>query len=58
VRRVPAADGPHQLLVAVFAAEHLAGRVPHRREDDRGRVDDGAVEIEEDDGKAHHGDSS
>ena len=49
------ADRPHQLLVAVLAAEHLTGRVPHRREDDRGGVDDGAVEIEEDDGKAHHG---
>jgi hypothetical protein len=30
----------------------------HRREDDRARVDDGAVEIEEDDREAHAVDRS
>ena len=48
------ADRLHQLLVGVLAAEHLAGRVAHRREDDRAGVDDGAVQIEEDDGEASH----
>ena len=42
------ADRLHQLLVGVVAAEHLARRVPHRGEDDRAGVDDGAVEVEED----------
>ena len=51
-----AADGLHQLRVPEVAAEHLARRVPHRREDDRAGVDDGAVEIEEDDGETDHGD--
>ncbi len=40
-------DGLHQLFVGVFAAEHLAGRVPHRGEDDRSGVDHGSVEVEE-----------
>ena len=53
-----AADGLHQLGVAEVAAEHLARRVPHRREDDRAGVDDGAVEIEEDDRETDHGDPS
>ena len=47
-----AADRLHQLVVGVLAAEHLARRVTHRREDDRAGVDDGAVEVEEDDGEA------
>ena len=42
-----AADRLQQLLVGVVAAEHLAGRVPHRGEDDRAGVHDGAVEVEE-----------
>jgi len=50
-----ASDRLHQLRVLVLAAEHLAGRVTHRGEDDRARVDDRTVEIEEDDGEAHHG---
>src|SRR5438270_607090 len=48
-----AADRLHQLGVLVLAAEHLAGGVTHRGEDDRARVDDGAVEIEEDNREAH-----
>ena len=47
------ADGLEQLLVGVVAAEHLARRVPHRREDDRAGVDDGAVEVEENGLEAH-----
>ena len=48
-----AADrGAHELLVGL-AAEHRHGRVPHRGEDDRPRVDQGAVEIEEDDAATH-----
>ena len=46
-------DGPEQLLVGVLAAEHLARRVPHRREDDRAGIDDRAVEIEEDGREPH-----
>ena len=42
-----AADRLQQLLVGVVAAEHLARRVPHRGEDDRAGVDDGAVEVEQ-----------
>src|SRR5436190_3147315 len=37
-----------KLLVGVVTAEHLAGRMPHRGEDDRAGVDHGAVEVEED----------
>ena len=48
-----AAHRLHQLLVRVFAAEHLAGRVPHRGEDDRAGVADGAVEVEENGLEAH-----
>ena len=47
------ADRPHQLLVAVLAAEHLTGRVPHRREDDRGRVDDVPSRSKRTTGKRH-----
>ena len=47
------ADVGHQLVVAVVASEDGLRRVPHRGEDDRARVDDGAVEIEEDDRMAH-----
>ena len=46
-------DGLHELGVGVLPAEHLARRVPHRREDDRAGVDDGAVAIEENGGKSH-----
>jgi hypothetical protein len=49
-----ASDRLHQLRVLILAAEHLAGSVTHRGEDDRARVDDSAVEIEEDDREAHH----
>src|SRR5579862_1144151 len=49
-----AADRPQKLLVRVLAAEDLPGRVPHRSKDDAARVDDGAVEIEEDEGLARH----
>ena len=51
-----APDGLHQLLVPEFAAEHLAGGVAHRRENDAARVDHGAVEIEENDGIPHSSD--
>ena len=37
-------------------AEHGQRSVTHRRQDDRPRVDEGAVEVEEDDGVAHDGD--
>ena len=47
------ADRGEQLGVGVLAAEHGLGGVAHRREDDRAGVDDGAVEIEEDDRVAH-----
>ncbi len=52
------ADGLHQLRVAEVAAEHLTGRVTHRGEDDPARIDDGAVEIEENDGETDHVDPS
>ena len=44
----PADRGAHELLVRL-APEHGHGRMPHRGDDDRPRVDQGAVEIEEDD---------
>ena len=47
------ADRLHQLLIGVVATEHLLRRVPHRREDDPARVDDGAVKVEEDGLEAH-----
>ena len=47
------ADGGEQLLVAVGAAQDRLGGVAHRGEDDRARVDDGAVEVEEDDRVPH-----
>jgi len=52
------ADGLHQLGISEVAAEHLARRVPHGREDDPAGIDDGAVEIEEDDRKTDHWDPS
>ena len=36
----------------------VSRRMPHRGEDDRAGVDDGAVEVEEDDRKAHRLDRS
>src|SRR3954471_9143282 len=48
-----AAHGLQQLLVGVVPAKHLARGVPHRGEDDRAGVDDGAVEVEEDGLEAH-----
>ena len=47
------ADGASSCGVGVLAAEHGLGGVAHRREDDRAGVDDGAVEIEQDDRVAH-----
>ena len=47
------ADRLEELLVRVVATEHLARRMTHRGEDDRAGVDDGAVEIEQNDGEAH-----
>ena len=47
------ADCRRELLVRDLAPEHRSRRVLHRREDDRPRVDQRAVEVEEDDGKAH-----
>src|SRR5437762_3586656 len=52
------ADRSHQLLVGNLCAENLLRGVPHRGEDDRAGVDHGAVEIEEDNGKAHGVDAS
>ena len=49
-----AADRMHQLGVGEFATEHLARGMAHRREDDRARVDDGAVEVEENDRETRH----
>jgi Glycosyl hydrolases family 38 N-terminal domain/Alpha mannosidase middle domain/Glycosyl hydrolases family 38 C-terminal beta sandwich domain len=48
-----AADRLQQLLVRVVAPQHLARCVPHRGENDRARVDDGTVEVEEDRLEAH-----
>ncbi len=48
-----AADRQAELLGRNLAPEHGPHRVLHRREDDRPRVDERAVEVEEDDGKAH-----
>src|SRR3954452_4910380 len=48
-----AAHGLQQLLVGVVPAKHLARGVPHRGEDDRAGVDEGAVEVEEDGLEAH-----
>jgi len=48
-----AADRHAELVARDLAAEHGAHRVLHRRQDDRPRVDQRAVEIEEDDAKAH-----
>jgi len=52
------ADRLHQFGVPEVAAEHLARRVAHGREDDPAGIDDGAVEIEEDDRKTRHSDPS
>ena len=48
-----AADRHPELVGRDLAAEHGADRVLHRREDDRPRVDQRAVEVEEDDPEAH-----
>src|SRR5262249_17184794 len=48
-----AADAREQLVVRQVAAEHGARRVPERGEDQLPGVDDGPVEIEEDDGQPH-----
>ena len=47
-------DRPHELLVLVLAAEHLAGGVAHRGEDDSAGIDHGSVQIEEDDAALGH----
>ena len=52
------ADRRHQHLVGDLPAEHRPGGMAHRREDDPAGVDDGAVEVEEDDGEAHSFDAS
>ena len=52
------ADRGHQRLVGNLPPEHRLRGVPHRGEDDPAGVDDGAVEIEEDDRKAHAPDRS
>src|SRR5713226_486954 len=48
----------HQHLVGNLCAENLFRGMPHRREDDRARVDHRTVEIEEDNGKLHAIDAS
>ena len=52
------ADGRHQLFVGRLGAEHLLRGMPHRGEDDRAGVDDGAVEVEQNDRKTHGADAS
>jgi hypothetical protein len=47
------ADRGHQLAVGDLPREHGARRVAHRGEDDPPGVDDGSVEVEQDDGEAH-----
>src|SRR5919197_1807956 len=51
-------DRGHQLLGGRLDAQHLAGGVPHRGEDDRAGVDNRAVEVEENDWKPHAADAS
>ena len=51
----PTDGGADELLVGL-TAEHGHRGVPHRGQDDRPRVDQGAVEIEEDDGVPHAAD--
>src|SRR5207247_8632585 len=48
----------HQHRILDLTLEHGAGGMAHRREDDAARVDDGAVEVEEDDWEAHRPDRS
>ena len=48
-----ASDRGRQLLVGDLPIEHGANGVLHRREDDRPRVDQRAVEVEEADGETH-----
>jgi len=52
------ADGLHQVRVGEVTTDDGLGRVAHGREDDRARVDHSAVEIEEDNRKAHGADRS
>ena len=47
------ADGGEELLGRDLARQHRAGRMLHGSEDDLARVDDRAVEIEQDDREAH-----
>ena len=47
------ADRLQQFLVGIVTAQDLTRGVPHRGEDDPARVDDGAVEVEEDGLEAH-----
>ncbi len=49
---LPTDGGTHSVLVGL-TAEHGDRRVTHRGHDDRPRVDQGAVEVEEDDAVAH-----
>ena len=53
-----AADGRGELRVPDVAVEHGTNGVLHGREDDRPGVDQRAVEVEEDDAKAHALDAS
>src|SRR5207244_3322842 len=51
--QAPAAHVREELLVSELPLEHGPRRVPHGRENDRTRVDQGPVEVEEDDRTAH-----
>ena len=53
-----AADRGADALLVRLAAEHGHGGMSHRGEDDRPRVDQGAVEVEEDDAVPHDRDRS
>ena len=52
------ADGGADALLVRLEPEHGHRRVPHRRDDDRPRVDQSAVEVEEDDRVPHNRDPS
>jgi len=47
------ADGCGKDFLRDLATEHRSGGVFHRRDDHRARVDQRAIEVEEDDAKAH-----
>ena len=53
IGEVRAADAREDLLVGETASQDRLGRVVERAEDHRGGVDERAVEVEEDDRKAH-----